>query len=172
MDILCLQRRLGTACTTAVHDGARFMPQRSAWLPVLGACLALAGCNPALNWRVARLDGAPVQALLPCKPERAERQVPLTASGTTLRLMSCKAGGLTFALALAAWAAASAWATINAAAPSSGKMATPTEACTGSSRPSTSVGWAMVLSSAEQASNRVMMVCVSGCKSERLVLNL
>ena len=30
----------------------------------------------------------------------------------------------------------------------------------------------MVLSSAEQASNRVMMVCVSGCKSERLVLNL
>ena len=30
----------------------------------------------------------------------------------------------------------------------------------------------MVLSSAEQASNRVMMVCVSGCKTERLVLNL
>jgi ferredoxin-NADP reductase len=30
----------------------------------------------------------------------------------------------------------------------------------------------MVLSSDEQASNRVMMVCVSGCKSERLVLNL
>jgi ferredoxin len=30
----------------------------------------------------------------------------------------------------------------------------------------------MVLSSGEQASNRVMMVCVSGCKSERLVLNL
>jgi ferredoxin-NADP reductase len=30
----------------------------------------------------------------------------------------------------------------------------------------------MVLSSTEQASNRVMMVCVSGCKTERLVLNL
>ncbi len=30
----------------------------------------------------------------------------------------------------------------------------------------------MVLSSSEQASNGVMMVCVSGCKSERLVLNL
>ena len=29
-----------------------------------------------------------------------------------------------------------------------------------------------VLSSAEQASNQVMMVCVSGCKSERLVLDL
>lgn len=30
----------------------------------------------------------------------------------------------------------------------------------------------MVLSSAEQASNQAMMVCVSGCKSERLVLDL
>lgn len=30
----------------------------------------------------------------------------------------------------------------------------------------------MVLSSAEHASNQVMMVCVSGCKSERLVLDL
>lgn len=30
----------------------------------------------------------------------------------------------------------------------------------------------MVLSASEQASNQVMMVCVSGCKSERLVLDL
>jgi ferredoxin-NADP reductase len=30
----------------------------------------------------------------------------------------------------------------------------------------------MVLSSAEHASNKVMMVCVSGCKSERLVLDI
>ena len=30
----------------------------------------------------------------------------------------------------------------------------------------------MVLSSAEHAANQVMMVCVSGCKSERLVLDL
>jgi ferredoxin len=30
----------------------------------------------------------------------------------------------------------------------------------------------MVLSTSEQASNQVMMVCVSGCKSERLVLDL
>ena len=77
------------------------MPQRSAWLPVLGACLALAGCNPALNWRVARLDGAPVQALLPCKPERAVREVALLgpdAPPATLRMMSCDSAGLTFAV--------------------------------------------------------------------------
>ena len=30
----------------------------------------------------------------------------------------------------------------------------------------------MVLTPAEQAENKVMMVCVSGCKSERLVLDL
>ena len=30
----------------------------------------------------------------------------------------------------------------------------------------------MVLSASEQASNQVMMVCVSGCKSERLVLDV
>jgi hypothetical protein len=30
----------------------------------------------------------------------------------------------------------------------------------------------MVLTPAEQASNTVMMLCVSGCKSERLVLDL
>ena len=30
----------------------------------------------------------------------------------------------------------------------------------------------MVLTPAEQADNKVMMVCVSGCKSERLILDL
>lgn len=77
------------------------MPQRSAWLLLLGACLVLAGCNPALNWRVARLDGAPVQSLLPCKPERAVREVALlgpTAPPATLRMMSCDSAGLTFAV--------------------------------------------------------------------------
>lgn len=66
-------------------------------------CVWASACSPTFNWRNVPLDGAPLQAQLPCKPERAERQVPLTASGTTLRLMSCKAGGLTFALA---WATA------------------------------------------------------------------
>lgn len=71
-------------------------------------CLALlaAACSPTFNWRDVALEGAPLRAQLPCKPERAERQVPLTASGATLRLMSCEAGGLTFALA---------WATVDAA---------------------------------------------------------
>lgn len=71
-------------------------------------CLALVSvaCSPTFNWRDVLLDGAPLRAQLPCKPERAERKVPLTAAGATLHLMSCEAGGLTFALA---------WASVDAA---------------------------------------------------------
>lgn len=69
---------------------------------MLGVALLLAGCSPALNWRVARLDAAPVQALMPCKPERAEREVALQGPEgppATLRMMSCDSAGLRFAVA-------------------------------------------------------------------------
>ena len=66
--------------------------------------LGLVACSPTFNWRDVSLEAAPLQAQMPCKPERAERQVPLTAGGTTLRLMSCETGGLTFALAWASLA--------------------------------------------------------------------
>jgi hypothetical protein len=81
----------------------RVVPWRSAWLLLAAAWLVLmlAGCSPAMNWRVARLDGAPVQALMPCKPERAEREVAMLgpdAPPATLRMMSCDSAGLTFAV--------------------------------------------------------------------------
>lgn len=63
--------------------------------------LCLVACSPTFNWRDVSLAGAPLRAQMPCKPERAERQVPLTAAGTTLHLLSCETGGLTFALAWA-----------------------------------------------------------------------
>lgn len=68
---------------------------------VLTLSALMVGCSPTFNWRNVPLEGAPLQAQLPCKPERAERQVPLTTAGVTLRLMSCEAGGVTFALAWA-----------------------------------------------------------------------
>lgn len=84
----------------------RFLPRvaRSTQVSVAAVltALGLAACSPTFNWRDVPLPGAKLQAQMPCKPERAERQVPLTASGTTLRLLSCEAGGLTFALAWAA----------------------------------------------------------------------
>jgi hypothetical protein len=63
--------------------------------------LALSACSPTFNWREVRLEGAPLQALLPCKPETAQRTVPLAGSPTELNLMACEAGGLQFALAWA-----------------------------------------------------------------------
>lgn len=66
--------------------------------------LALAACYPTFNWREWRPEGTPLQALMPCKPETAERLVPLGGSPTVLHMHSCKVGDLTFALA---WADAS-----------------------------------------------------------------
>ena len=63
--------------------------------------VALTACNPTFNWRELRPEGTPLQALLPCKPETAERSVPLGGSPTVLHMHSCKAGGVTFALAWA-----------------------------------------------------------------------
>ncbi len=70
--------------------------------PFAAVCLlALAGCYPTFNWRELRPEGTPLQALLPCKPETAERTVPLGGAPTVLHMNSCKAGELTFALAWA-----------------------------------------------------------------------
>jgi len=66
------------------------------------AALWAAGCTPALDWRTVRQDASPVAAVLPCKPERAERTVPLRGPqqpAVLLHMLSCKAGGHTFALA-------------------------------------------------------------------------
>jgi hypothetical protein len=63
--------------------------------------LALSACYPTFNWRELRPEGTPLQALLPCKPETAERTVPLGGVPTVLHMHSCKTSGLTFALAWA-----------------------------------------------------------------------
>ncbi len=82
------------------------MPQRNqAQLGVLllGLFGAL-GCSPTYNWRELRLDGAPLQAMLPCKPETATRPVPLLGPGApevVLGMQACEAGGVRFALAWA-----------------------------------------------------------------------
>ena len=65
----------------------------------LAALLLFAACSPTFNWRTVRADGAPVQALMPCKPDRAEREVPLGGLNATLHMLSCDTGGLTFAVA-------------------------------------------------------------------------
>jgi hypothetical protein len=68
------------------------------------AVLALAGlaaCNPTFNWRDVRPDGTRLSLLMPCKPDKAQKTVPLGGQPTALTLLSCDAGGATFAVAVA-----------------------------------------------------------------------
>lgn len=66
--------------------------------------LSASACSPTFNWREWRVDGTPLLALLPCKPESASRPVPLGGAGmapTELHMHSCEAGELRFAVAWA-----------------------------------------------------------------------
>lgn len=99
-----------------------------------GVVLAVlvAGCTPAYNWRQISHEGAPASMLMPCKPERAQRSVPLMGAGAPLvelSMLSCEVQGHRFAWAavrlsdgaepaqvLLAWRRAS-WAALQQAVP-------------------------------------------------------
>lgn len=70
--------------------------------PVLVACAAAAAlaCSPTFNWRDSPVDGQ-LTALMPCKPDHAERRLPLSPDGAqaTIVMAGCPAGGATFAVA-------------------------------------------------------------------------
>ncbi|MDI9330691.1 MAG: hypothetical protein QM527_05165 [Alphaproteobacteria bacterium] len=74
----------------------RFKPLASRIALTLLTLAGISACNPALNWREVRFDDRPEKLLLPCKPERAERQVSLGETATRLRLMGCEAEGMHF----------------------------------------------------------------------------
>ena len=62
------------------------------------ALLLLAGCSPALNWRNVPLPDAALTITLPCKPDRATRQVELAGAPVELSMVGCDADGATFAV--------------------------------------------------------------------------
>ncbi|RZI55883.1 MAG: hypothetical protein EOP37_26440 [Rubrivivax sp.] len=58
-----------------------------------------AGCSPALNWRKVSPEGAQLQLMFPCKPDREERTQPgPTGQAVAVRSLSCKARGIQFSL--------------------------------------------------------------------------
>lgn len=67
---------------------------------VLGLTGLLA-CNPTFNWREVRSDNSALVALLPCKPDRGTRTVPLAGRPVELQMVGCESGGATFAVARA-----------------------------------------------------------------------
>ncbi len=78
-------------------------------------CIAgLVACSPALNWRAVQLQG--LTAMLPCKPDRAQRNVQLGAAEVGMEMAGCEADGALYAIshtrvdsALRADAARAAW---------------------------------------------------------------
>jgi hypothetical protein len=61
-----------------------------------------AACSPVFNWREVRFDQSGTVALLPCKPDRAERPVPLYdgSAPLVLSMAGCQAGGATFSVSV------------------------------------------------------------------------
>ncbi|MFC5497147.1 hypothetical protein ACFPOE_06350 [Caenimonas terrae] len=62
------------------------------------ATLALAACSPTFNWREVRAESVPLKAMMPCKPDKAARTVPMARRQVELKVLGCETGGATFAL--------------------------------------------------------------------------
>lgn len=81
------------------------MPRQTRTLSIAAVAalltLALTGCSPTFNWREVRPDGTRLSLLLPCKPDKAQKTVPLGGQPTVLAMLGCDAGGATFAVAVA-----------------------------------------------------------------------
>lgn len=61
--------------------------------------VSLAACSPALNWREARFGpSVPLRMLMPCKPDRAQRQLPMGERVVDLQMLGCDADGATVAV--------------------------------------------------------------------------
>jgi len=65
--------------------------------PILIGAVMLA-CSPVLDWREVRPQGTAALLLFPCKPKSQTRMATLAASGTTMTMVACNVGGVTFAL--------------------------------------------------------------------------
>ena len=76
------------------------MPRTRAAL-VLLAATALAACTPTFNWREVHPGSTSLTAMLPCKPDHSERDVPMAGRQVSLEVWGCEAGGATFAILFA-----------------------------------------------------------------------
>lgn len=67
-------------------------------LRFIAVSMLLAACNPTFNWREVRAESVPLNAMLPCKPDKGARSVPMAGRQVDLKLLTCDAGGVTFAI--------------------------------------------------------------------------
>jgi hypothetical protein len=59
---------------------------------------AVAACSPTFDWREVRTAQGGLAAMLPCKPDKGERTVPMAGLQVSLQALSCGTGGATFAV--------------------------------------------------------------------------
>jgi hypothetical protein len=60
--------------------------------------LAATACSPTFNWREIRVESTPLRAMLPCKPDKGMRRVPMGGAEAELSVLGCETGGATFAV--------------------------------------------------------------------------
>jgi hypothetical protein len=65
----------------------------------LFAAAVSTACSPTFNWREVPVGDAGLVAMLPCKPDRATRSLPLGNASVAVEVVGCEAGGATFAVA-------------------------------------------------------------------------
>lgn len=70
-------------------------------LTALTTLTLLTACSPTFNWRDVRPDGTRLALLLPCKPDKAHKAVPIAGQQVEINLLNCDAGGVTFAVSTA-----------------------------------------------------------------------
>lgn len=58
--------------------------------------LGLGACSPSLNWRSVALGD--LALTLPCKPDRAQRAVPMGVQNLDMEMVGCEADGALFAV--------------------------------------------------------------------------
>ena len=68
---------------------------------VLPLLILLQACSPSLNWREVRLAGGELKAMLPCKPDQAQRRQSLAGYEIELNMIGCEAGGALYAISAA-----------------------------------------------------------------------
>lgn len=67
----------------------------------LAGAAALAACSPTFNWREVRAEPTALRAMLPCKPDKGARAVPMAGRDVSLQVLGCDTGGATFAVLFA-----------------------------------------------------------------------
>ncbi|MBG9388710.1 hypothetical protein [Caenimonas aquaedulcis] len=68
------------------------------YIGTIALAFAAAACSPTFNWREVRVEPARLKAMLPCKPDHADREVPMAGRSVKLEVVGCDTGGATFAL--------------------------------------------------------------------------